>query len=182
MRKMGKYTEVSFKIDSETTIDKGSPFEVAAKLVSALPSGNRLCVGIGYDEGPTDSVEIVVGGKSYSVGKGVLLYGCTDPNPAVGTVAVLPGSIKYGKAGSYTFSGVSGYSDGGFHEDDRITKTVTVSEAKAPPTTPTAPTVADWWLPLAIGGAIACIVAVAGFVILEEEKRSREMMMMMLMR
>jgi hypothetical protein len=167
---LGVYSSVSLELPGKATIGQVD-FKVTGRLNSAAPWPN-FAAGIFYDDGPVDSVKIVVEGREFNVGKGsgVAVYASPCPSPPY--TLTMSGKIEFEVEGDYTFIGASGYIDFDrrvFVPDDMVTKSITVER---PPEVP-------WLLIAGVAGVVGLIAV--GAVVLIEERRREEMMMAMLL-
>jgi hypothetical protein len=169
---------------SEVGVGETARFSLRGELIR-LPHIRipNFAVALWYEDGPQDSVKVVIGGREYLVRKKT---GLADTRPVyVGAVITISGTVKLEATGTYVFKGLAGYADvasGTFYVDAVDEKRVTTRQpsvpAPAPTPTPT-PTPAPeipWW-PIAIAGALVAVVAVVGVAIAME--REKQMMLMM---
>jgi len=171
-------TTVSLDIPSQADIGSPVSWSVKATLQTDVNWPN-LATSIVYHDGPTDSVTVVMDSNTIRVPKGFTAYVVYKDRPSKGDTIEARGKVVLDREGTYIFRGVAGYIDasrGVFFVDSYDEKSVA---AKTPTvTSPGGQQIP--WIPIALAGAAAALIAVIGVVAYQEMKREELMMLMML--
>ena len=174
----GRYSSVTkFDLPSEGYLEEPVNFELAGHLDESVVGWPNFALGLYYEDGPMDELTVILNGKSHTLKKGMVLAIYTFSKDACTTLDARV-SIKFTVKGVYSFSGLTGYIDvyrGGFFYDDKVDKTIEISEK---PVVPGWPEWLPWWV-LPLAGGVAAVAIVAGVVAYQERER---LMMLALLR
>jgi hypothetical protein len=158
----GQFTEVSFK-PSKNQANAGE--EVSFTLsykINSKPPKPKVLYGIGYVDGPTDTITVYMGGKTeLKLGTVIAIV---NSNPKPGDSDTVYGRIVFGQPGHYVVDGVTLLADGDVVRDAREVQEFDVSGAVAPPPPKEEKPAIPVWVPAAIAGVVAAGIGTYYFV------------------
>jgi hypothetical protein len=159
----GQYTEVSFK-PSKNAANAGDAIQFTLSYkVNSKPPKPKVLYGIGYVDGPTDTITVYFGGGKTDVKLGTVIA-IVNSNPKPGDSDTVYGRIVFGQAGHYVVDGVTLLVDGDMVRDAREIQEFDISAGvTAPPPKEEKPAI-PVWIPVAIAGVAAAGIGTYLFV------------------
>jgi len=150
----GQYTEVSFRPSKNTAnVGEAISFVLSYKVNSKPPKPKVLC-GIGYVDGPTDTITVYFGDGKTDLKLGHVVA-IVNSSPKPGDSDTVYGRIVFGQTGHYVVDGVTILADGDLVRDAREIQEFDVSGAVPAPAPKEERPAIPIWVPVAIAGAIA---------------------------
>jgi len=158
----GQYTEVTFKPSkNQANAGEAISFTLSYKI-NSKPPRPKVLYGIGYVDGPTDTITVYMGGKTeLKLGHVIAVV---NSNPKPGDSDTVYGRIVFAQPGHYVVDGVTLLVDGDRIRDAREIQEFDVSGAAAQPAPKEEKPTIPVWVPVAIAGVAAAGIGTYLFV------------------